>query len=262
MFEKTVRLRNIIKWPPEPVNRRALQAWAHTEKHILPNNKIQGHMLSAVEPPQKNDIRQFPPYHAKGPQRNVINLNAQNLRRGATLAPPEKRAFNFSFAAVRAYTYTAGCYQNQGVLLEHYQNRWETRREPLWSGFVTTRFKGSIVEERAGVRRTVRSLIVRRLRTAFALAMENNGFTKDGTRLDGSGRNIFGTVQFVGEQPALMMSTQDILPQMDYVVKCMISSQKWESKRTEQSQQGSQRAGGKKASKPEMGINRLQARRT
>ena len=129
------------------------------------------------------------------------------------------------YANHHAYTYTAQSMKigHEGPFKKYFVRAWAQRQEPLWTCFVTTKFKG----QEAKIKRTMRSWVVRRIRMAFADSMERHGFTKDGESLEGNivGASIFGTAQFMAEEHVVNMSMADIGDQMDFCVKKMIAKQ-------------------------------------
>jgi len=124
-----------------------------------------------------------------------------------------------------AYTFTSQSMKigHEGPFKKYFVQAWAQRQEPLWSCFVTTKFKG----QEGKIKRTLRSWVVRRIRIAFTESMKRHGFTKDGEPLEENGTlaPIFGTVQFMAEEHVVKMKKADLGDQMDYCVKKIISKQ-------------------------------------
>ena len=126
----------------------------------------------------------------------------------------------------KAYTYTSQNMKigHEGPFKKYFVQAWAQRQEPLWSCFITTKFKG----QEAKIKRTMRSWVVRRIRIAFADSMKRHGFTKDGEPLEGNGTlaPIYGTVQFIAEEHIVKLKMAEIGNQMDFCVKKMMNKQR------------------------------------
>ncbi|PSS22080.1 hypothetical protein M430DRAFT_34087 [Amorphotheca resinae ATCC 22711] len=128
----------------------------------------------------------------------------------------EPAAFAWRFGKFHAYTYTASpnLEKNTHPLYEFTKRRWNTRSEPLWVSVIAKKHTGIHNS------RCVRSWLSRRLRIAVNLSLKKNGYAPDGTRLEGpeSGNHLWGTAQFLAEQPMIKMSQEQVQEQTDKAV--------------------------------------------
>ena len=181
--------------------------------------------LPSVVTMTRATLRQFP-FTTNLPMNKIIG-GPETLRWvNPTPAPGTERAFMMMYANHRAYTYTSQSMKigHEGPFKKYFAHAWAQRQEPLWTCFVTTKFKG----QEAKIKRTMRSWVVRRVRIAFMESMKRHGFTKDGEPLKRceSMAPLCGTVQFVAQEHIVKMKMEEVAHQMDFCVKKMIDKQR------------------------------------
>lgn len=134
-------------------------------------------------------------------------------------------AFSAKFSPSHLFTFTTtACLQEQGPLYDYHLKRWESRKEPLWTSFVSNKDVSN--------KKVVKTVFEKKLRGAFLKSMEKYGYAKDGTKLRGevstinkNNGDLVGTVQFMAHSQALTTKSEDLQKQMDAAVQQMIDRQ-------------------------------------
>jgi hypothetical protein len=80
-------------------------------------------------------------------------------------------------------------------------------------------------------KRVVRSWAARRVRQAFVESLRKEGYAQDGSRIEGRGLPLVGTVQFFPESTITKTKFKALVPQMDLVVREIIKRQSNQNRR-------------------------------
>jgi hypothetical protein len=136
--------------------------------------------------------------------------------------PFPQTAFLLKYAPHHAYTFTSSIILKDPTRAFHdyHKANWAARTDPLWICFNCANFSTT-----AGIKigRTVKSWLARRLRIAYAASMAKNGYETDGRTLDGTKKDISGTVMFMGMGPMVSMKQDEVQTQMDKAVHQVIN---------------------------------------
>ena len=90
------------------------------------------------------------------------------------------------------------------------------RDEPLWWSCIANK-----TPNKAGDKRTVRSYVARKLRSAMVDSLKKKGYDKNGRSLTGDNRPIYGSCQITAEVDTAKMKYVDIVAQTDKIVQSL-----------------------------------------
>jgi hypothetical protein len=128
-------------------------------------------------------------------------------------------AFTARFHNKHAYSLSSGrftAHPPTWVLKAEWSlSRWSERKEPFWWSCVAKK-------EVAVMKKLPRSYTARKVRNAIVESLRKKGFNPDGTSADGTGKELYGSAQFLPEAPALKLPFAEIVKQTDIAIERII----------------------------------------
>jgi hypothetical protein len=154
------------------------------------------------------------PQVAQGAKRKILDYKA-------IFTLPLRGVNAFSARYTKQYAYVASTARSidfpSATLQRKFENRWQTRPDPLWWSVITRK---SFADKRV-----LRSWAARRVRQAFVESLRKEGYAQDGSRIGRQGVPLIGTAQLFPVGTIMKTNFKDLVSQTDLLVQAIIKGQ-------------------------------------
>ncbi|KAG9236076.1 hypothetical protein BJ875DRAFT_245707 [Amylocarpus encephaloides] len=149
----------------------------------------------------------------------VLNTSILYYKHTKPLTLPGIQHLKIRHSTKHAYLQAAGRWEpGRRTLAEEWADRdgHMKRDEPLWWSCIANK-----TLNKAGDKRTVRSYVARKLRTAMVDSLKERGYDENGRSLVGDNRSIYGSCQITAEVDTAKMKYVDIVAQTSKIVESL-----------------------------------------